>query len=213
MHFRTNAHLLVEFGLALLVALFKTTRFAKDDTAAASMLRPFAALLVRCLHSKYNRIMELSLKALTQLIKTKIVGDAVAPFLDHVTTRVFKLVRAVFVRALFMLASTVKITCARPLPRVPLKSTLRDVPPPSVVACIWSACFFHGLILVRHCRVHFLTEMPFFSPDASCGFEHLGGRAQPSLLQGALGWVFYLKKKSHGLYIQPIVPPYSWSRS
>jgi hypothetical protein len=103
--FHTNAHLLVEFGLGLFVALLKRTKVDKADADLAAMLAPFAALLTDCLHSKYNRVMELGLKSLTQLLRAKTAVAAVQPLLDHIVTRVFKLVRRLGVFFCVCLAS------------------------------------------------------------------------------------------------------------
>ena len=56
------------------------------------MVDPFMAILTDSLHSKYNKIMELALRAMTQVFRLSDMPSS-EKFVPHITTRVFKLMR------------------------------------------------------------------------------------------------------------------------
>lgn len=66
---KTNHHILVEFGLQLLYMLLKHGKLSPSDQEHQRMLDPFVVLLTDCLKSKYNKVVTISLRCVSWLVK------------------------------------------------------------------------------------------------------------------------------------------------
>jgi len=66
---KTNHHLLVEFGLQLLYMMLKHGKISTSDQEHQQMLDPFVELLTNCLKSKYNKVVTISLRCISWLVK------------------------------------------------------------------------------------------------------------------------------------------------
>lgn len=64
----TNNHLLVEFGLQLLVSCLKKEKLSPNDQQSLEMLDPFTSLLLSCLQSSYAKVISLALRCLTSVL-------------------------------------------------------------------------------------------------------------------------------------------------
>ena len=106
--FNTNAHLMVELGLWLLNAQLKRSRgggqaVAKDEDeegeaateggVLAALLDPFLPTLSDCLHSQYNTVLDLGLRTFGQLLQGHAALPSLPSVADHVSKRLFKLMR------------------------------------------------------------------------------------------------------------------------
>lgn len=92
--FNTNAHLLVEMGLSLLVTLVRQSKLDLGETGCHSKdLDGAVPIVVDCLHSKYNRVMILALQFFTVSLPHCDGLPTLKEATGHVAKRVFKLIR------------------------------------------------------------------------------------------------------------------------
>lgn len=66
---KTNHHILVEFGLQLLYMMLKHGKISSSDQEHQQMVDPFVGLLTDCLKSKYNKVVTISLRCVSWLVK------------------------------------------------------------------------------------------------------------------------------------------------
>lgn len=66
--FNTNAHLLVEMGLSLVLTLFKHGKIRKSDQGMLTKADNMIPSLMDGLHSKYNKIIILSMKVISFIL-------------------------------------------------------------------------------------------------------------------------------------------------
>jgi U3 small nucleolar RNA-associated protein 20 len=93
-YFNTNAHLLVEMGLGLLVHLCRQNKLdLGEDGRHSAELNAAVPTVVDCLHSKYNRVMVLALQFFTVVLPRCEGMPDVKGATNHVAKRVFKLIR------------------------------------------------------------------------------------------------------------------------
>ncbi|XP_068744813.1 small subunit processome component 20 homolog [Montipora capricornis] len=66
---KTNHHIVVEFGLQMLYMMLKHGKLSTSDQEHLQMLDPFVELLTGCLESKYNKVVTISLRCVSGLVK------------------------------------------------------------------------------------------------------------------------------------------------
>jgi len=93
-NFNTNAHLLVELGILLLLTLLKQGKVSRGEEEHLEHLNSLVPTLTECLQSKYNKLAGLAIRALALTLK---FGEELLPSLNahvgRINQRVFKLMR------------------------------------------------------------------------------------------------------------------------
>lgn len=87
----TNEHVLVEFGLQQLHTGLKKAKFSHSNAEHCRMLDPFVELLVSSLSSKHTRLVTLTIRCITMLIRFPLPSLKAA--MGDVTKQIFKIIK------------------------------------------------------------------------------------------------------------------------
>ncbi|XP_048578586.1 small subunit processome component 20 homolog isoform X2 [Nematostella vectensis] len=82
---RTNAHVVVEFGLQLLHTTLKRGKVSTADQLHLQMLDPFVSMMTKCLQAKHTKVLTLALRCLCWIVKFPL------PSLDKLVPQIAKL--------------------------------------------------------------------------------------------------------------------------
>ena len=91
--FHTNAHLLVDLGLQLFSTVLKSGKFDKSNTEHCAMVEAALPYLVTCLDSKYNRIINLTLRILAMILKNGVAHESVKKLSPRFAQKMFRFMR------------------------------------------------------------------------------------------------------------------------
>ena len=87
----TNEHVLIEFGLQQLHTGLKRSKFSHSDAEHCRMLDPFVELLVSSITSKHTRLVTLTIRCITMLVRFPL--PALRDAMNDVTKHIFKIIK------------------------------------------------------------------------------------------------------------------------
>ena len=87
----TNEHVLVEFGLQQLHTGLKKAKFSHSNAEHCRRLDPFVELLVRSLSSKHTRLVTLTIRCITMLVRFPLPSLKAA--MGDITKQIFKIIK------------------------------------------------------------------------------------------------------------------------